>query len=168
MFLIDHDEPQARHGGKQRQPRTQQDVGLTAGNAQPCAETLAFGEPAVHDGEGVRRWRPVGGGCPVRGMVFDASATAIAACAGGLAFRLAGGETGSLRLLDDLIAVVALGLAYLTVRTLLLDVVRRHETFDPRLVVSAGEVGLGATLALLAIGHPWNVVLLVPVAIAVQ
>jgi len=107
-------------------------------------------------------------GLPVRGMVFDASATAIAACAGGLAFRLAGGETGSLRLLEDLIAVVALGLAYLTVRTLLLDVVRRHETFDPRLVVSAGEVGLGATLALLAIGHPWNVVLLVPVAIAVQ
>jgi HD-GYP domain len=85
-----------------------------------------------------------------------------------LAFGLAGGQTGSLRLLDDLIAVVALGLAYLTVRTLLLDVVRRHETFDPRLVASAGEVGLGATLALLAIGHPWNVVLLVPVAIAVQ
>src|SRR5580765_7587518 len=96
-------------------------------------------------------------GLPVRGMVFDASATAIAACAGGLAFALAGGQTGSLRLLDDL-----------TVRTLLLDVVRRHETFDPRLVASAGEVGLGATLALLAIGHPWNVVLLVPVAIAVQ
>src|SRR3954451_18019634 len=107
-------------------------------------------------------------GLPVRDMAFDASATAIAACAGGLAFRLAGGETGSLRLLDDLIAVVALGLAYLTVRTLLLDVVRRHETFDPRLVASAGEVGLGASLALLAIGHPWNVVLLVPVAIAVQ
>ena len=107
-------------------------------------------------------------GLPVRTMVFDASATAIAVCAGGLAFGLAGGETGSLRLLDDLIAVVALGLAYLTVRTLLLDVVRRHETFDPRLVASAGEVGLGATLALLAIGHPWNVVLLVPVAIAVQ
>ena len=107
-------------------------------------------------------------GLPVRSMVFDASATAIAVCAGGLAFGLAGGETGSLRLLDDLIAVVALGLAYLTVRTLLLDVVRRHETFDPRLVASAGEVGLGATLALLAIGHPWNVVLLVPVAIAVQ
>jgi len=107
-------------------------------------------------------------GLPVRSMVFDASATAIAVCAGGLAFGLAGGETGSLRLLDDLIAIVALGLAYLTVRTLLLDVVRRHETFDPRLVASAGEVGLGATLALLAIGHPWNVVLLVPVAIAVQ
>ncbi|MDX6400164.1 MAG: hypothetical protein QOF27_770, partial [Gaiellaceae bacterium] len=107
-------------------------------------------------------------GLALRGIVFDSSATAIAACAGGLAFRLAGGEIGSLRLLDDLIALVALGLAFLTVRTLLLDVVRRHETFDPRLVSSAGEVGLGATLALLAIGHPWNVVVLVPVAIAVQ
>ena len=33
---------------------------------------------------------------------------------------------------------------------------------------AAGEVGLGATLALLAIGHPWDVTVLVPVAIAVQ
>jgi HD-GYP domain-containing protein (c-di-GMP phosphodiesterase class II) len=104
----------------------------------------------------------------LRGLAFDTSAYAIAACAGGIAFEVAGGKVGSLRLLDDLIAVVALALAYLTARALLLDVVRAHENFDPRLVASAGEAGLGATLALLAIGHPWNVVLLVPVAIAVH
>jgi HD-GYP domain-containing protein (c-di-GMP phosphodiesterase class II) len=104
----------------------------------------------------------------LRGVVFETSAYAIAACAGGIAFEIAGGRVGSLRLLDDLIAVVALALAYLTVRALLLDVVRARENFDPRLVASAGEAGLGATLALLAIGHPWNVVLLVPVAIAVH
>src|SRR5438105_211059 len=46
--------------------------------------------------------------------------------------------------------------------------VRARENFDPRLVASAGEAGLGATLALLAIGHPWNVVVLVPIAIAVH
>src|SRR5438132_7367205 len=103
-----------------------------------------------------------------RTLLLDASAGAAAACAGGLAFELAGGTVGSLRLLDDLIALVGLTLAFLTVRTVLLDVVRARETFDPRLVASAGEAGLGATLALLAIAHPWNVVALVPVAVAVQ
>jgi HD-GYP domain-containing protein (c-di-GMP phosphodiesterase class II) len=103
-----------------------------------------------------------------RGLLFDTSSYAIAACAGGIAYEVAGGKIGSLRLLEDLIAVVALALAYLTARALLLDVVRGRENFDPRLVASAGEAGLGATLALLAIGHPWNVVLLVPVAIAVH
>src|SRR2546428_479681 len=82
------------------------------------------------------------------------------------AFELAGGNAGICQLLDDLVALAALTLAYLTVRAVLLDVVRARENFDPRLVASAGEAGLGATLALLAIGHPWNVVVLVPVAIA--
>jgi HD-GYP domain-containing protein (c-di-GMP phosphodiesterase class II) len=107
-------------------------------------------------------------GTAFRGLLFGSSAAAIAACAGGIAFEVAGGDVGSLVLLDDLIPVVALALAYLTTRALLLDVVRARENFDPRLVASAGEAGLGATLALLAIGHPWNVVVLVPVAIAVH
>ncbi len=107
-------------------------------------------------------------GSALRGVLFDASAGAIAACAGGLAFEFAGGDPGRLQLLDDLVGLVALTLAYLTARALLLDVVRGHETFDPRLAASAGEAGLGATLALLAIAHPWNVVVLVPVAIAVH
>jgi HD-GYP domain-containing protein (c-di-GMP phosphodiesterase class II) len=107
-------------------------------------------------------------GAVVRSLLFDSGAAAITACAGGVAFEVAGGDVGSLVLLDDLIPVVALALAYLTARALLLDVVRARENFDPRLVSSAGEAGLGATLALLAIGHPWNVVLLIPVAIAVH
>src|SRR5947207_3849216 len=90
-----------------------------------------------------------------RNIAFDASAGAIAACAGGLAFEVAGGRIGSLELLADLIPLVVLALVYLTARALLLDVVRRRETFDPRLVAGAGEVGLGATLALLAMSHPW-------------
>src|SRR6266540_3663584 len=107
-------------------------------------------------------------GAPLRMLLFDASAYAVAACASGIAFEVAGGNVGSLRLLDDLIALVALTLAYLTARAVLLDVVRARETFEPRLVASAGEAGLGAALALLAIGHPWNVVVLVPVAITVH
>jgi hypothetical protein len=107
-------------------------------------------------------------GRALRSVAFDASAGAIAACLGGLAFEVAGGTVGSLHLLDDLVALVGLALAYLTARALLLDVVRGRETFDPRLVAGTGEVGLGATLALLAIGHSWDVTVLIPVAIAVQ
>jgi HD-GYP domain-containing protein (c-di-GMP phosphodiesterase class II) len=107
-------------------------------------------------------------GTSLRGIVFASGAAALSACAGGLAFQLAGGDVGSLVLLDDLIPLLALALAYLTTRTLLLDVVRAREGFDPHLVASAGEAGLGATLALLAIAHPWNVVVLIPVAIAVH
>jgi putative nucleotidyltransferase with HDIG domain len=107
-------------------------------------------------------------GTGVRGLAFTTSAYTIAACAGGIAFERAGGDVGSVRLPDDLIALVALSLAYLTARALLLDVVRARENFDPRLVASAGEAGLGATLAFLAIAHPWNVAVLVPVAIAVH
>src|SRR5207302_8086161 len=107
-------------------------------------------------------------GAAFRALLLDASAYALAACAGGIAFRAAGADVGRLRLLDDLIPLVALALAYLTVRAVLLDVVRARENFDPRLVASAGEAGLGAALALLAIGHPWNVVVLVPLAVALH
>ena len=104
----------------------------------------------------------------LRRVVYDATAYAGAACVGGLVFQLAGGDVGQLQLLDDLIALVALSLAYLTVRALLLDVVFAREIFDPRLVSSAGETGLAAALALLSIGHPWNVVVLVPLAITLH
>jgi HD-GYP domain-containing protein (c-di-GMP phosphodiesterase class II) len=107
-------------------------------------------------------------GVAARKVSFDALAYAGAACVSGLVFELAGGNVGSLQLLDDLVALVALALAYLTVRALLLDVVRARENFDPRLVSSAGEAGLGAAIALLAIGHPWNVVVLVPLALALH
>jgi putative nucleotidyltransferase with HDIG domain len=107
-------------------------------------------------------------GAPARKLAFDGLAYASAACVAGLAFELAGGAVGTLQLLDDLSALVALALTYLTVRALLLDVVLARESFEPRLASSAGEAGFGAMIALLAIGHPWNVVVLVPVAIAVH
>jgi HD-GYP domain-containing protein (c-di-GMP phosphodiesterase class II) len=107
-------------------------------------------------------------GVATRRLCFDGLAYCGAACVSGLVFQAAGGDVGSLQLLDDLIPLVALALSYLTVRALLLDVVRARENFDPRLVSSAGEAGLGAAIALLAIGHPWDVVVLVPLAIALH
>ena len=107
-------------------------------------------------------------GVSPRKVWFDALAYSGAACVAGLFFRLAGGDVGTLQLLDDLVPLVALAVAYLTVRALLLDVVRARENFDPRLVPSAGEAALGGAIALLAIDHPWNVVVLVPLAIALH
>jgi HD-GYP domain-containing protein (c-di-GMP phosphodiesterase class II) len=104
----------------------------------------------------------------LRATAFRAGSFAVATAVAGIAFRVAGGTVGALELLDDLIPVVALGIVYLTVRTLLLDVVFARESFDPRVAVSAGEVAFGAVIALLALSHPWDVVIVVPVALAVR
>jgi HD-GYP domain-containing protein (c-di-GMP phosphodiesterase class II) len=104
----------------------------------------------------------------LRTALFRAATYAIATAAGGVAFRLAGGHVGELKLLDDLIPLVALALLYLTVRGLLLDVVFARESFDPRIASSAGEVAFGVVTALLALTHPWDVVVVVPLGLAVR
>src|SRR5262249_19777794 len=78
-------------------------------------------------------------GLGLRKVGFDGLAYAGAACVAGFVFEAAGGDVGSLTLLDDLVPLVALAVAYLTVRALLLDVVRGRENFDPRFVSRAGE-----------------------------
>jgi len=107
-------------------------------------------------------------GVALRKVCFDGLAYAGAACVAGLVFEVAGGNVGGLSLLDDLVPLVALSVAYVTVRALLLDVVAGRENFDPRLVSSAGEAGLGAAIALLAVGHAWDVIVLVPLALALH
>jgi putative nucleotidyltransferase with HDIG domain len=98
-------------------------------------------------------------------VLFRAAALATATAAAGLAFRIAGGETGQLKLLDDLIPLAALGLAYLTVRALLIEVLLARESFDPRLRSTVGEVAFGAAIALLALRHSWDVVVMVPLGL---
>jgi HD-GYP domain-containing protein (c-di-GMP phosphodiesterase class II) len=107
-------------------------------------------------------------GVQLRTALFRASALACATAAGGIAFRVAGGHVGRLELLSGLIPLVALGLVFSTVRTLLLDVVLRRENFEPRLGASAGELAFGAVVALLAIAHPWNVIVVLPLAFALH
>src|ERR671936_950125 len=104
----------------------------------------------------------------IRSRVIRTAAYAAATASAGVAFGLAGGDVGTLALLADLIPLVALGAAYLTVRAVLLDVVIARESFDPRIGTSAGEVALGALVALRAAGHPWDVVVVVPLAIALH
>jgi HD-GYP domain-containing protein (c-di-GMP phosphodiesterase class II) len=101
-------------------------------------------------------------------VAFRAGAFAAATAAAGLAFRAAGGAVGELKLLDDLIPLVALALVYLTVRAVLIDMLLGREAFDPRIAWSLGEVAFGAVIALLAIAHPWDVIALVPLGLAVH
>src|SRR3954454_371541 len=103
-----------------------------------------------------------------RHAAFQASAFALASAAGGYAFTLGGGHFGHLALPDDLVPLAALALVYLLVSRLLLQVVGGLEVLQPDFAAAAAEAGLGAILALFALGHPWNVVAVVPVALAVN
>ena len=109
-----------------------------------------------------------GGAGAIRRRLARTGSYAAATAAAGVAFELAGGDVGTLALLGDLIPLVALGAAYLTVRAVLLDVVLARESFDPRLGTSAGEVALGAVVALLVTTHPWDVVVALPLALAIH
>jgi HD-GYP domain-containing protein (c-di-GMP phosphodiesterase class II) len=103
-----------------------------------------------------------------RQAAFQASAYALASLAAGYAFALGGGEAGHLRLPDDLVPLAALALAYLLVSRLLLQVLGGLEVLQPDFAAAAAEAGLGAILALFALNHPWNVIAVVPVALAVN
>ena len=113
---------------------------------------------------GVRRLRDRSLGT----VSFEAATVTLATLAGGYAFLAVGGQTGQIELLGDLGPVAALALVYLTIRTLLLQVVAAREPFQPDLVAGAGEAALGAAVALFATTHPWNLVALVPVALVVH
>jgi HD-GYP domain-containing protein (c-di-GMP phosphodiesterase class II) len=99
---------------------------------------------------------------------FQASTYALAALAAGYAFALAGGRTGHLSLPDDLVPLTVLALVYLLVSRGLLQIVGGLEVLRPDVAAAAAEAGLGGILALFALDHPWNVLAVVPVALAVS
>jgi HD-GYP domain-containing protein (c-di-GMP phosphodiesterase class II) len=99
---------------------------------------------------------------------FQASAFALASLAAGYAFQLGGGRSGHLALPDDLVPLTVLALAYLLVSRGLLQVIGGLEVLQPDFAAAAAEAGLGAILALFALGHPWNVLAVLPVALAVN
>ena len=103
-----------------------------------------------------------------RFAAFQASAFALASVAGGYAFAFGGGVAGHLALPDDLVPLTALALLYLLVSRGLLQLVGGGEVLQPDFAAAAAEAGLGAILAIFALGHPWNVLAVVPVALAVN
>ncbi len=105
---------------------------------------------------------------PWRLALFQASAFALAALAAGYAFVLGGGTAGHLSLPDDLVPLILLSIAYLIVSRGLLHVVGDLEVLQPDFAAAAAEAGLGAIIALCALGHPWDAVVVIPVAFAVN
>jgi HD-GYP domain-containing protein (c-di-GMP phosphodiesterase class II) len=103
-----------------------------------------------------------------RHAAFQASAFALASAAAGYAFALGGGTSGHLKLPDDLVPLAVLALVYLLVSRGLLQVIGGLEVLQPDFAAAAAEAGLGAILALFALNHPWNVIAVVPVALAVN
>jgi HD-GYP domain-containing protein (c-di-GMP phosphodiesterase class II) len=103
-----------------------------------------------------------------RQAAFQASAFAFASVAAGYGFALGGGHAGHLKLPDDLVPLAVLALVYLLVSRLLLQVVGGLEVLQPDFAAAAAEAGLGAILALFALDHPWNVIAVVPLALAVN
>jgi putative nucleotidyltransferase with HDIG domain len=126
----------------------------------PWSAALLAGASAF----GVRRLRDRSLGT----VSFEAATVTLATLAGGYAFLVVGGHTGRIELLSDLGPVVAGALVYLTVRTMLLQVVAAREAFQPDFAAGAGESALGAAVALFATGHAWNLVALVPVALVLH
>jgi HD-GYP domain-containing protein (c-di-GMP phosphodiesterase class II) len=103
-----------------------------------------------------------------RHAAFQAAAFALASVAAGYAFSLGGGRAGHLALPDDLVPLTVLALVYLLISRGLLQIVGDLEVLQPDFAAAAAEAGLGAILALFALGHPWNVLAVVPVALAVN
>jgi HD-GYP domain-containing protein (c-di-GMP phosphodiesterase class II) len=97
-----------------------------------------------------------------RGAAIGASAIA-----GGLAFQLAGGAVGHMRLPDDLLPVAVAGIVYVTARTLLEGLATSRTTL-PDLVTSSSEIGLGLVLAFAALQELWLAVALVPLLLLVE
>jgi len=103
-----------------------------------------------------------------RHAAFQASAFALAALGAGYAFTIAGGHTGRLLLPDDIVPLTALAIVYLLISRGVLQLIGAGEALDPEFAAAAAETDLGAVLAILALGHPWDVLAVIPVALAVN
>src|SRR5687767_33495 len=102
-----------------------------------------------------------------RKLLLRASALAVAALAGGMAFGMAGGVIGVLTLPDHVMPAALAGLVYVTIRTLLEGLITRRAAL-PDLVTSASAVGLGITLAFAAVHEIWLAIALAPMLFLVE
>ena len=91
-----------------------------------------------------------------------------ASLAGGYAYTLAGSETGTFALPDDLLGLALLGVAFIAVKTLVVRLSAGSTTFEPDLLPAGAEVALGAAVAIAADVNLWHAALLVPVLLLIE
>jgi hypothetical protein len=91
-----------------------------------------------------------------------------ASAAGGYAYTLAGSETGTLVLPDDLLGLALLGVAFIAVKTLVVRLSAGSTIFEPDLLPAGVEVALGAAVAIAADVNLWQAALLVPVLLLIE
>jgi hypothetical protein len=92
----------------------------------------------------------------------------LAALAGGYAYLLAGSESGTLVLPDDLLGLALLGVTFSVVKTLVVRLSAGSVSFEPDLLAAGAEVSLGAAVAIAADANLWNAALLVPVLLLIE
>jgi HD-GYP domain-containing protein (c-di-GMP phosphodiesterase class II) len=111
---------------------------------------------------GVTTVRPFRGD-RLRNVLLRATGLGAVAVCGFYAFRLAGGEAGSIRLPEDVLPVVLAGFVYWTGRTVLEGLLKEHAAVHPDILVGTAEIGLGLVLAFAAADEVWLAAALVPV-----
>lgn len=91
-----------------------------------------------------------------------------AAFAGGYGYLLAGSETAAVVLPDDLLGLVMLGVAFATVKTLVVRLATGASGFEPDLLPAGAEIALGAAVAVAVDANLWHAALLVPVLLLIE
>jgi HD-GYP domain-containing protein (c-di-GMP phosphodiesterase class II) len=107
-------------------------------------------------------------GDPWRDSLVRAFSLGVAGFAGGYAYLLAGSETGTVLLPDDLLGLVVLGLVFTAVKTLVHRLAARATVIETDLLAAGAEVSLGAALAIATESNLWYAALLVPVLVLVE
>ncbi len=113
-----------------------------------------------------------------RFILFNASAFPVATLCGGLVYGFAGGHPGELSLPGAIPGVIALGLTYSLVNTLLVSAAvvlhssRRLwdyflDSISGELQPKAAEAGIAVSVTALALTQPWALVALMPLVFAV-
>jgi HD-GYP domain-containing protein (c-di-GMP phosphodiesterase class II) len=103
-----------------------------------------------------------------RESIVRATSLGAAAFAGGYAYLLAGSDTGSIVLPDDLLGVAVLGMVFSAVKTLVHRVANRATVIEADLLAASAEVSLGAALAIAAESNLWYAALLAPVLVLLE
>ena len=107
-------------------------------------------------------------GDPWRESTVRAVSLGLAALAGGYAYMLAGSQTGTVVLPDDLLGLAVLGMVFSTAKTLVNRLAGRATVIETDMLATAAEVSLGAALAIAAESNLWYAALLAPVLVLLE